>query len=102
MEAYNLQKECVRFRSLLLSNSIEFKDNLALPSEQEMAMNEKAAGGAPVMPMSSRPAEFGMSGQEIRALEDEIKNLKVEKIKGEKQIQSQKVTIDSLESQANE
>jgi len=25
-----------------------------------------------------------MSGQEIRALEDEIKNLKVEKIKGEK------------------
>ena len=93
----------MRFRSLLISNNIEFKDNLALPSEQEMAMNEKAAGGgAPVMPLSSRPAEFGMSGQEIRALEDEIKNLKVEKIKGEKQIQSLKVTIESLDGQVNE
>lgn len=93
----------MRFRSLLMSNSIEFKDNLALPSEQEMAMNEKAAGGgAPAMPLSSRPAEFGMSGQEIRALEDEIKQLKVDKIRGEKQIQSLKVTVDGLEGQANE
>lgn len=48
------------------------------------------------MPLASGPKEFGMSGQEIRALEDEIKNLKVEKIKGEKQIQSLKVTNESL------
>ena len=33
METYNLQKECVRFRSLLLQNKIEFQDNLNLPSE---------------------------------------------------------------------
>lgn len=41
-------------------------------------------GSAPVMPLSSAPKEFGMSGQEIRALEDEIKNLKLDKLKGEK------------------
>ena len=43
-----------------------------------------------------------MSGQEIRALEDDIKNLKVEKNKGEKQIQSLKVTSESLQSQLND
>jgi len=50
LEAYNLQKECVRFRSILVTNKIEFLDNLNLPSEQELVKNEKAVlgGSAPV------------------------------------------------------
>ena len=40
--------------------------------------------------------EIGLSGQEIRALEEEIKKLKIENIQKEKAIQSSQILNESL------
>ena len=65
----------MRFRKLLVTNDIEFKANLELPSEEEMAAkdSELAAGnqfGAPQKAITTGASAFGVSGAEIRELED--------------------------------
>ena len=74
---YEFQKECLRFRGLLQQNSIEFKESIDLPTEEEMAqkeLNDKTT----LASSRAAPSEFAMSGKEIRALEDQIKQLKIE------------------------
>ena len=48
--------------------------------------------------MASSSQNFGLSGQEIRALETEIKSLKVEVIKKEKECQAAEVLNKGLQS----
>lgn len=66
--AYELQKELLRFRKLLICNEIEFKSTFDLPSEEELAQMESTHRQLALPAPSS--AEFGLSGKEIRALED--------------------------------
>lgn len=102
-QCYELQKECLRFRQLLVTNAVEFKEHLELPSEEEFAQLEKqnaAAGGAPLpMAVGSGSKEFGIGGSEIRAMEDEIKKLKIENIQKDKKYQSLEVMNEGLQSQ---
>lgn len=85
----------MRFRKLLVTNEIEFKEGLALPSEEELE-----AAGAPI-----RPAAIGdsstamMSGNEIRALEDKIKSLQAQNSQKDKQIASLDVNLKALKDQ---
>jgi hypothetical protein len=60
-----------------MTNNIEFKENLELPSEEEIAAKDQelASGnqiGSPLKPLNSGRGGmgFGMSGAEIRELED--------------------------------
>ena len=69
-QCYDIQKECLRFRKILVSNEIVFKELLALPSDEEMESKE-----IPIRPSTEGTAM--MSGNEIRALENEIKSLKL-------------------------
>lgn len=93
----------MRFRQLLIQNEIEFKVGIELPSDEELAKRESqaAATGVPPMAAPRQPVEFGMSGQEIRALEDEIKKLKIECGAKDKQVKSQEVLNENLQSQLN-
>lgn len=97
----------MRFRKLLVVNDVEFKANLELPSEEEMAAKDQEAaaaqqfGGAQKAIASGRAPEFGMSGKEIRGLEDQIKKLKIENNAQTKTIQSLNVTNRTLQEQLN-
>lgn len=73
-QCYEFQKECLRFRKLLVQHEIEFKPQLELPSEEEFASLEASQkpGSTMIKPAAPGALEFGMSGNEIRALEDQI------------------------------
>lgn len=89
----------MRFRQLLQQHEIEFKVGIELPSDEELAKRESqaaATGAPPTGAPRSQPLEFGMSGQEIRALEDEIKKLKIECSLKDKQVKSQEVLNENL------
>ena len=98
-QVFELQTECVSFKKLLVSNQIEFKENLTLPSEEQIANSKQT--GSPIKQMAQPSSGFNMSGQEIRALESEIKQLKVEVIKKEKECQAAQVLNQELQSQLN-
>ncbi len=99
---YEYQKECLRFRKLLVINEIEFKENLILPSEEELAAKEQGTnsqfGGQKAL---TGPGTSEYSGKEIRALEDEIKKLKIENIQKEKQNQSLVILNQGVQGQLN-
>jgi len=91
----------LRFRKLLITNEIEFKENLGLPTEEELA---KAGEGisdeiGATKALAAGGHEFAMSGQEIRALENEIKKLKIENSQKDKQNQALKVVNQEIQSQ---
>lgn len=106
-QCYEFQKECMRFRKLLVANDVEFKANLELPSEEEMAAKDQEIaaanqfGGVPKAITSGGAQEFGMSGKEIRGLEDEIKKLKIANSSQERSIKSLNVTNQALQGQLN-
>lgn len=56
-------------------NEIDFKPQLELPSDEEFAHLESThkPGADSFRPATSGGGEFGISGKEIRALEDQIK-----------------------------
>lgn len=62
-------------------------------------LEAKAPGSALIRPAAQGGAEFGMSGKEIRALEDQIKELKVENCRLGKEIHSLKVGEEGLTHQ---
>ena len=68
----------------MISNEIDFKENLDLPTEEELAFKAQGSRSPDQIRSSNAHAEFGMSGQEIRALENEIKTLKIENLSQDK------------------
>ena len=68
-QCYEVQKECLRFRKLLLENAVDFKPGLELPSEEELSNIEASQPqGLSIKPTGTGATEY--SGKEIRALED--------------------------------
>lgn len=84
-----------------MQHDIEFKPQLELPSEEELASIEASAkpGATMIKPAASGALEFGMSGKEIRALEVQIQHLKVENCKQAKEIQSLQLGNAGLKQQ---
>lgn len=100
-QCFDFQKECLRFRKLLVMNEIDFKPQLELPSDEEFAHLESThkPGADSFRPATSGGGEFGISGKEIRALEDQIKQLKIDNCRQAKEIQALKVSEDGLKHQ---
>lgn len=98
-QVYDIQKECLRFRKLLVGHSIEFQPMLELPSEEELANSQPANTLA--FGNKLPPPEIGLSGKEIRQLEEQVQKYKIENQKKDKEIGALKATNQGLQESLN-
>ena len=100
-QVYELSRELLSFKKLLISNNIEFESNVHIPADLAALGNggagdghQQEGGGA-----GGNNKDFMMSGKEIQKLESEIKELKVEKSKAEKKCAQLQTSTDTYKEQ---
>ena len=81
-QVYELQKELLGFRKLLLSNDIPFEQTIELPAENDLnQMGKQLESSNKAMGISLAPSGDGGSGvssAEVKKLEQQIQELKAE------------------------
>ena len=97
---YELQKELLGTRKVLLTNSIAFESNIELPEadalEKMGAQIASSAKSMGIAPLQGAGGGGGANPAEVKRLEQQVQELKATVASRDKELKNQKSTFDAL------